>query len=140
MRRWMPLGWILIFILTNAFPALAQAELAKALAELTALTSKVGSADTRTRVDALHRVRWIALSRTEADVKLKALELLREPVRTQGQTVVMVTHDPVAASYADQVVFLADGRLAGSLIAPTAEQVADRLTHLGARGKLAVTG
>ncbi len=75
-------------------------------------------------------------TQTAADV----LELLREPVRTQGQTVVMVTHDPVAASYADQVVFLADGRLAGSLIAPTAEQVADRMTHLGARGKLTVAG
>jgi len=74
-------------------------------------------------------------TQTAADV----LELLREPVRSQGQTVVMVTHDPVAASYADQVVFLADGRLAGSLIAPTAEQVADRMTHLGARGQLAVT-
>jgi putative ABC transport system ATP-binding protein len=68
-------------------------------------------------------------TRTAADV----LELLREPVRTQGQTVVMVTHDPVAASYADQVVFLADGTLAGSLSVPTAEQVADRMTHLGAR-------
>jgi putative ABC transport system ATP-binding protein len=68
-------------------------------------------------------------TQTAADV----LDLLREPVRTQGQTVVMVTHDPVAASYADQVVFLADGLLAGSLVAPTAEQVADRLTHLGAR-------
>jgi putative ABC transport system ATP-binding protein len=68
-------------------------------------------------------------TQTAADV----LELLREPVRTQGQTVVMVTHDPVAASYADQVVFLADGMLAGSLVEPTAEQVADRLTHLGAR-------
>ncbi|MFC5265612.1 ABC transporter ATP-binding protein [Kribbella qitaiheensis] len=68
-------------------------------------------------------------TQTAADV----LELLREPVRSQGQTVVMVTHDPVAASYADQVVFLADGVLAGSLIAPTAEQVADRMTHLGAR-------
>jgi putative ABC transport system ATP-binding protein len=68
-------------------------------------------------------------TQTAADV----LELLREPVRSQGQTVVMVTHDPVAASYADQVVFLADGLLAGSLVAPTAEQVADRLTHLGAR-------
>jgi putative ABC transport system ATP-binding protein len=68
-------------------------------------------------------------TQTAADV----LDLLREPVRTQGQTVVMVTHDPVAASYADQVVFLADGVLAGSLLQPTAEQVADRLTHLGAR-------
>jgi putative ABC transport system ATP-binding protein len=47
----------------------------------------------------------------------------------------MVTHDPVAASWADQVVFLADGKLAGSLTAPTAEQVAERLTHLGARGR-----
>ncbi|MEU4394536.1 ABC transporter ATP-binding protein [Kribbella sp. NPDC023855] len=68
-------------------------------------------------------------TQTAADV----LDLLREPVRTQGQTVVMVTHDPVAASYADQVVFLADGVLAGSMLSPTAEQVADRLTHLGAR-------
>ncbi|MFI5712221.1 ABC transporter ATP-binding protein [Kribbella sp. NPDC051620] len=68
-------------------------------------------------------------TQTAADV----LDLLCEPVRTQGQTVVMVTHDPVAASYADQVVFLADGVLAGSLLSPTAEQVADRLTHLGAR-------
>jgi putative ABC transport system ATP-binding protein len=73
-------------------------------------------------------------TQTAADV----LELLREPVRTQGQTVVMVTHDPVAASYADQVVFLADGVLAGSLTAPTAEQVADRMTHLGARSNLQV--
>jgi putative ABC transport system ATP-binding protein len=73
-------------------------------------------------------------TQTAADV----LELLREPVRTQGQTVVMVTHDPVAASYADQVVFLADGALAGSLSAPTAEQVADRMTHLGARSNLQV--
>jgi putative ABC transport system ATP-binding protein len=72
-------------------------------------------------------------TRTAADV----LDLLREPVRTQGQTVVMVTHDPVAASYADRVVFLADGVLAGSLTAPTAEEVADRMTHLGARSKLA---
>ncbi|TWD74896.1 putative ABC transport system ATP-binding protein [Kribbella amoyensis] len=68
-------------------------------------------------------------TQTAADV----LELLREPVRSQGETVVMVTHDPVAASYADQVVFLADGRLAGQLVAPTAEEVADRMTHLGAR-------
>jgi putative ABC transport system ATP-binding protein len=70
-------------------------------------------------------------TQTAADV----LDLLREPVRSQGQTVVMVTHDPVAASYADQVVFLADGQLAGSLVAPTAEQVAERLTHLGARAR-----
>ncbi|GAB3809885.1 ABC transporter ATP-binding protein [Kribbella italica] len=70
-------------------------------------------------------------TQTAADV----LDLLREPVRSQGQTVIMVTHDPVAASYADQVVFLADGQLAGGLITPTAEQVAERLTHLGARAR-----
>jgi putative ABC transport system ATP-binding protein len=58
------------------------------------------------------------------------LTLLRAVVHDHGRTVVMVTHDPVAAAYADSVVFLADGRLAGSLRAPTAEAVAERLTHL----------
>ena len=43
----------------------------------------------------------------------------------------MVTHDPSAAAWADRVVFMADGRLAGELEAPTAEQVAERLTGLG---------
>jgi putative ABC transport system ATP-binding protein len=43
----------------------------------------------------------------------------------------MVTHDPVASAYADSVLFLADGRLAGSLSAPTADAVAERLAHLG---------
>jgi putative ABC transport system ATP-binding protein len=51
-------------------------------------------------------------------------------VDTLGQTVVMVTHDPVAASYADSVVFLADGRLAGGLRAPTADSIAERMTAL----------
>ncbi|PZF82704.1 ABC transporter ATP-binding protein [Jiangella anatolica] len=59
------------------------------------------------------------------------LTLLAEAVREYGQTVVMVTHDPVAASYADSVIFLADGRIAGSLDRPTAEAVAERMTHLG---------
>jgi putative ABC transport system ATP-binding protein len=61
----------------------------------------------------------------------EVLILLRAVVHTHGRTVVMVTHDPVAAAYADAVVFLADGRLAGGLRAPTAEAVAERLTHLG---------
>jgi putative ABC transport system ATP-binding protein len=61
----------------------------------------------------------------------EVLELLREVVDTTGQTVVMVTHDPVAAAHADRVVFLADGQLAGHLEAPTPEAVADRMTHLG---------
>ncbi|HET6858167.1 MAG TPA: ABC transporter ATP-binding protein [Streptomyces sp.] len=60
------------------------------------------------------------------------LSLLRSCVNETGQTVVMVTHDPVAASYADTVLFLADGRLAGRMDAPTAERVAERMTHLGA--------
>ncbi|MGW2218217.1 ABC transporter ATP-binding protein, partial [Nonomuraea sp. NPDC001684] len=49
-----------------------------------------------------------------------------------GQTLVMVTHDPVAASYAHRVVFLADGRLAGQALRPTPERVAERMTQLGA--------
>ncbi|MFF1739302.1 ABC transporter ATP-binding protein [Streptomyces mirabilis] len=59
------------------------------------------------------------------------LRLLQDAVRVHGRTVVMVTHDPVAASYADAVVFLADGRMAGQLPAPTADAVAERLAHLG---------
>ncbi|MFE2042424.1 ABC transporter ATP-binding protein [Streptomyces sp. NPDC059477] len=60
------------------------------------------------------------------------LALLRESVDIAGQTLVMVTHDPVAASYADRVVFLADGAPAGELRRPTAEAVAARMTRLGA--------
>jgi len=68
---------------------------------------------------------------TAADV----LGLLRESVRSGGQTVIMVTHDPVAASYADRVVFLADGRIADELDRPRPEVVAERMTHLGAWGE-----
>jgi len=67
-------------------------------------------------------------SRSGAEV----LGLLRSSVRETGQTVVMVTHDPVAAAYADRVVLLADGRLAGELVQPTAESVLDALRGLGA--------
>jgi putative ABC transport system ATP-binding protein len=59
------------------------------------------------------------------------LELLREVVDHDLRTVVMVTHDPVAASYADRVILIADGRIAGTLEAPDADQVAERLAHLG---------
>jgi ABC-type polar amino acid transport system ATPase subunit len=59
------------------------------------------------------------------------LALLRHVVDDLGQTVVMVTHDPVAAAHADRVLFLADGRLAGTLERPDADQVAERLAHLG---------
>ena len=59
------------------------------------------------------------------------LALLREVVDQDGHTVVMVTHDPVAAAYADRVILLADGRVAGTLDAPSADEVAKRLAHLG---------
>jgi putative ABC transport system ATP-binding protein len=62
----------------------------------------------------------------------EVLTLLREVVDTDGQTVIMVTHDPVAASYADRVVFLADGRVVDDVAAPGAEAIAGRLTELGA--------
>ena len=65
-------------------------------------------------------------SRAGAEV----LAFLRRSVVELGQTVVMVTHDPVAASYADRVVFLADGRLVGELREPTAETVLDRIKAL----------
>ena len=62
----------------------------------------------------------------------QVLGLFRELVDTLAQTVVMVTHDPVAASYADSVLFLADGRLVDELPHPTAEAVAERMTALTA--------
>ncbi|GCB43676.1 ABC transporter ATP-binding protein [Streptomyces sp. NL15-2K] len=61
----------------------------------------------------------------------EVLRLLQDAVRVHGRTVVMVTHDPVAASYAGSVLFLADGRLAGRMDAPTPDAVAERLAHLG---------
>jgi putative ABC transport system ATP-binding protein len=62
-------------------------------------------------------------SRAGADV----LSFLRSSVTEHGQTIVMVTHDPNAASYADRVIFLADGRLVDELRKPTADAVLDRL-------------
>jgi putative ABC transport system ATP-binding protein len=62
----------------------------------------------------------------------QVLELLQRSVRELDQTVVMVTHDPVAASFADRVVLLADGRAVGEIVDPTPEAVLDRLKHLGA--------
>jgi putative ABC transport system ATP-binding protein len=59
------------------------------------------------------------------------LALLREVVDSDGHTVVMVTHDPVAASHADRVVLLADGQLVGMLDAPSPDEVAEQLAHLG---------
>ena len=61
----------------------------------------------------------------------EVLALLRGVVDEDGRTVVMVTHDPVAAAYADRVIVLADGRVAGTLEAPGADEVAEQLAHLG---------
>jgi putative ABC transport system ATP-binding protein len=61
----------------------------------------------------------------------QVLGTLRQTVDQWGQTALMVTHDPVAASYADTVVFLADGRIAGELPRATPERIAQRMTHLG---------
>jgi putative ABC transport system ATP-binding protein len=67
-------------------------------------------------------------SRTGAEI----LSFLRQAVRELGQTVVMVTHDPMAAAYADRAVFLADGRIVDDLDNPTADSVIDRMRTLGA--------
>jgi len=61
----------------------------------------------------------------------EVLALLRGVVDEYGHTVVMVTHDPVAAAHADHVMLLADGRVAGGLDAPSADEVAEHLAHLG---------
>jgi putative ABC transport system ATP-binding protein len=66
-------------------------------------------------------------SRSGAEI----LGFMRRAVDEMGQTIVMVTHDPGAASYADAVVFLGDGRIVDRMDAPTAERVLDRLKQLG---------
>ncbi len=62
-------------------------------------------------------------SRSSAEV----LSFLRNSVREMGRTVVMVTHDPLSAAYADRALFLADGRVAGEMTEPTAEGVLERI-------------
>jgi putative ABC transport system ATP-binding protein len=66
-------------------------------------------------------------SRASADI----LRFLRTAVDDLGQTIVMVTHDPAAAGYADRAVFLADGRIVDEMDAPTAERVLDRMKRFG---------
>ncbi|WP_067494271.1 ABC transporter ATP-binding protein [Actinoplanes sp. TFC3] len=66
-------------------------------------------------------------TQTAADV----LTLLRSVVDIHAQTVIMVTHDPVAASYADRVVVLADGRIRQDMPQPGAERIAEHLAALG---------
>ena len=68
-------------------------------------------------------------SRTGAEI----LAFMRTAVREFGQTIVMVTHDPVAASYADRAVFLADGRIVDEIDAPTFDSVFERMRTLGGK-------
>jgi putative ABC transport system ATP-binding protein len=67
-------------------------------------------------------------SRTGAEI----LAFMRSAVQELGQTIVMVTHDPVAASYADRALFLADGRIVDDIAHPTPDSVLDRIRTLGA--------
>ena len=67
-------------------------------------------------------------SRSGAEV----LELLRRSVDDHGQTIVMVTHDPIAAAYTDRVVFLADGRVVDEMREPTRESVLEVMTKMSA--------
>jgi putative ABC transport system ATP-binding protein len=65
-------------------------------------------------------------SRTGGEI----LGLMRESVDRHTLSIVMVTHDPLAAAWADSVLFLADGRIVDHLVAPTADAIAERMTHL----------
>ncbi|MEV4004708.1 ABC transporter ATP-binding protein [Actinomadura sp. NPDC049753] len=69
-------------------------------------------------------------SRAGAEV----LGFLRDSVRRMGQTIVMVTHDPSAAAYADQVLFLSDGQIVDTMTEPTAERVLERMKGFDAGG------
>ena len=59
------------------------------------------------------------------------LDFMRRAVREYGQTIVMVTHDPGAASYADRVIFLNDGKIVDEMTEPTAERVLDKMKAFG---------
>jgi putative ABC transport system ATP-binding protein len=66
-------------------------------------------------------------SRTSAEI----LTFMRDAVTELGQTIVMVTHDPISASYASRVVFLADGKVVDEMLEPTADRVLDRMKQFG---------
>jgi putative ABC transport system ATP-binding protein len=70
-------------------------------------------------------------SRSGAEV----LSFLRQSVREFGQTIVMVTHDPTGAGYADRVVFLADGQIVDEMADPSADKVLERMKGFDAAGR-----
>jgi putative ABC transport system ATP-binding protein len=67
----------------------------------------------------------------DSNASTDVLAFLRQAVSEHGQTIVMVTHDPQAAAYADRVVFLADGAVVGELASPTADAVLEQMKRLG---------
>ena len=67
----------------------------------------------------------------DSNASAEVLTFLRRSVSHQGQSVVMVTHDPLAAVYADRVVFLADGKVVGELLSPSADAVLEQMKQLG---------
>jgi putative ABC transport system ATP-binding protein len=68
----------------------------------------------------------------DSNASAEVLAFLRHSVTELGQSIVMVTHDPRGAAYADRVVFLADGSVVGELESPTADSVLERMRTLGA--------
>jgi putative ABC transport system ATP-binding protein len=67
----------------------------------------------------------------DSNASAEMLEFLRRAVNEHAQSIVMVTHDPLAAAYADRVVFLADGKLVAELRSPTADAVLEQMKRLG---------
>jgi putative ABC transport system ATP-binding protein len=67
----------------------------------------------------------------DSNASAEVLEFLRRAVNEHGQSIVMVTHDPLAAAYADRVVFLADGKLVAELRSPTSDAVLEQMKRLG---------
>ncbi len=67
----------------------------------------------------------------DSETGTEILDFMREAVDKFGQTIVMVTHDPGAASYADRVVFVGDGRIVGELVDPDADQILDQMKQFG---------
>ncbi|HEX4430602.1 MAG TPA: ABC transporter ATP-binding protein [Frankiaceae bacterium] len=70
----------------------------------------------------------------DSHASAEVLGFLRQSVQELGQTVIMVTHDPTAASFSDQVVFLSDGQLVDGMSEPTADRVLDRMKSLDTSG------
>ena len=67
----------------------------------------------------------------DSNASAELLAFLRDAVNEHGQSIVMVTHDPLAAAYADRVVFLADGNVAGEIRSPSADAVLEQMKKLG---------